>query len=155
MRKIHDQDNGNHCPHQKDNQQIVWQTQKPLHPRQKATCEGWPRHVICKNQHKSSIIIRPSNHLQQQFILTRSMTKWTTLQVLCIRCKLFESTNVIIRHCCVQINAMFSQLLQSNVMQIFYQIISGHVYQFFIIELLHIKGKETLEKSKMSQWRWR
>jgi hypothetical protein len=40
-------------------------------------------------------------------------------------------------------------------MHIFYQIASGHVYPFLIIELLQIKGKETSTKFEMSKQRWR
>ncbi len=103
---------------------------------QKVICERWPRHVIFHNYRKFSKITQPLGPPQQQFIPIRSMTRWTTLQVLSIQCKLFESTNVIIGHHYVWSSVAFPQLLQLNVMHSFYQITSGHVYPLFITKLL-------------------
>jgi hypothetical protein len=99
----HNQNNGNHCQHKR----II---SKSLgRPRNFSTlkvqyviCEGQSIRVICHYCDKSSKITWPSGPLQQQFIPIRTMTKWTTLQVLSIQCRLFESTNVVIRRYYVQ-----------------------------------------------------
>jgi hypothetical protein len=81
------------------------------------------------------------------------MTKLTTLQVLSIQCRLFESMNVVVRRHYLQTSAVFSQLLQPIVMHNFGQIASGHVSPFFIIELLQKNRKEISSKCEMSQHR--
>jgi hypothetical protein len=63
--------------------------------------QGICRCAICHNTYKSSKIIRPLGPFQQKFIPIKSMTKWTPLQVLFIRCRLFESLNIIGRRHCV------------------------------------------------------
>jgi hypothetical protein len=70
-----------------------------------------------------------------------------------IQCRLFESTNIVVKRRCVHTSATFFRLLQLNVMNSFYQIASGHVHPFFIIELLQIKGKKISPKYEMSQRR--
>jgi hypothetical protein len=115
-----------------------------------AICEGWFRRVICHCCDKSSKIIQPPAPPQQQFIPIWTIIKWTTLQVLSIQCRLFESTNVAVRYCCVQTNVMFSQLLQLDVMHNFNQIANGHVSPHFIIKFLQKKGKEKSTKFTMS-----
>jgi hypothetical protein len=83
------------------------------------------------------------------------MIRWTTLQVLFIQCKLFEKTNVVVKHHCVQASATFSSLLQLDVMHNFGQIASGHVSPLFITKLLQKKGKERSTKFENSQHRWK
>jgi hypothetical protein len=68
----------------------------------KVICEKWPRCVICHIGCKFSRIIRSLCPPQQQFNFIKSMTNWTTLQVLSIQHRLFESTNIIIECRCVQ-----------------------------------------------------
>ncbi len=65
--------------------------------------KGRSRSVIFHNNCQSSRITRPLGLL---FIPVRSMTNWTPLQILSIQCRLFESMNVIVRHCCVQTNVV-------------------------------------------------
>jgi hypothetical protein len=62
-----------------------------------AICEGQFGCVICHYHNKFSRIIQPLGLLQQQLISIKTMTKQTTLQILSIQCKLFESTNVVIK----------------------------------------------------------
>jgi len=56
---------------------------------------------------------------QQQLILIKSMTSWTPSQLFSIQCRLFEGSNIIIKHCCVQTSVVIPQLLQPNVMHNF------------------------------------